>query len=245
MARGIWENSLLKIFLTRSFLGPIFRPFLYSPEEYIHYTFLEEITMLTQEIFKTRNLEKRGLTYYWLIEAPRALFEELFISGIEKQKKCLNFYEIKTKNGTEIAFLTQGYILAILPWLREQDESFKNTLISPSMSELEEVILRVYGSKNQIFYYQHHFKLLLDHFFTEEGNEAIVRLYIENVIGHLTEISAASQEPNQQLMIPQETVNYSLWKLQNTKSVVSAMIKLLVEKKAGLFYQISTKETNV
>jgi len=243
MARGIWENSLMKIFLTRSFLGPIFRPFLYSTEEYVHYTFLEEITILTQEITQIRNLEKRGLTYYWLIEVPRSLFEELFINGIENQRKCQIFNDIKAKDGTEIAYLTQGYILAIMPCMLQEDE-YLDLRISPSMSELEQIIITTYGSENRIFYYQHYFQQLLADFFAEEVNDGMVRLYIEKVIDHLTATATFPRDSSQQIKIHQETLSYCLWKLQNIKSSVAAMIKRLGEIKIDPTSHVSNKETN-
>jgi hypothetical protein len=243
MARGIWENSLIKIFLTRSFLGPIFRPFLYSTEEYVHYTFLEEITMLTQEIIKIRNLEKRGITYYWLIEVPRSLFEELFINGVENRRKCQIFYDTKTRNGSEIAYLTQGFILAIMPCMLQKDESL-NLQISPSISELEQIILSAYGAENRIFYYQHYFQQLLAEFFAEETNDAMVRFYIEKVIDHVTDSSTLSRDSNQQLKIHQETLNYCLWKLQNTKSSVTAMVQRLEEIRGGPTSRASKEKMN-
>jgi hypothetical protein len=243
MARGIWENSLMKIFLTRSFLGPIFRPFLYSAEEYVHYTFLEEITMLTQEIIKIRNLEKRGLTYYWLIEVPRSLFEELFINSAENQRKCQIFYDSKVRDGSEIAYLTQGYILAIMPCILQKDESF-NLRISPSISELEQIILAAYGAENRISYYQHYFQQLLADFRAEETNEAVVHCYIEKVIDHVTDISAFPHESNQQLKIHQEALNYCLWKLQNTKSSWSAMVRRLNEIRGGPALYVSKEKAN-
>jgi hypothetical protein len=243
MARGIWENSLMKIFLTRSFLGPIFRPFLYSAEEYVHYTFLEEITMLTQEIIKIRNLEKRGLTYYWLIEVPRSLFEELFINSAKNQRKCQIFYDSKVRDGSEIAYLTQGYILAIMPCILQQDESF-NFQISPSISELEQIILAAYGAENRISYYQHYFQQLLADFRAEETNEAVVRCYIEKVIDHVTDISAFPRESNQQLKIHQEALNYCLWKLQNTKSSWAAMVRRLNEIRGGPALYVSKEKAN-
>lgn len=243
MARGIWENSLMKIFLTRSFLGPIFRPFLYSAEEYVHYTFLEEITMLTQEIVKISNLEKRGLAYYWLIEVPRSLFEELFINNAENQRKCQIFYDSKVRDGSGIAYLTQGYILAIMPCISQKDESF-HLRISPSISELEQIILAVYGAENRISYYQHYFQQLLTDFRAEETNEAVVRCYIEKMIDHVTDISAFPRESNQQWKIHQEALNYCLWKLQNTKSSWSDMVRRLKEIRGGPALYVSKEKAN-
>jgi hypothetical protein len=243
MARGIWENSLLKIFLTRSFLGPLFRPFLYSAEEYVHYTFLEDITILTQEIIQIRNLKKRGLTYYWLIEVPRSLFEELFINSVENQGKCQIFKDIKAKEGTEMAYLTQGFILAIMPYMLQKDESL-DLSISPSISELEQIIIAAYGSKNRIFYYQYYFQQLLADFFPEKVDDAIARLYIEKVIEHLTGLAIVPGDADRRIKIQQETLNYCLWKLQNTKSSVTAMVNYLGEIKNDQASHISNKETN-
>lgn len=243
MARGIWENSLMKIFLTRSFLGPIFRPFLYSPEEYVHYTFLEEITMLTQEIIKIRNLEKRGLTYYWLIEVPRSLFEELFINSAENQRKCRIFVDSKARDGSEIAYITQGYILAIMPSMLQKDESV-NLRISPSIIELEKIILAAYGAENRILYYQHYFQQLLTDFKAEEANDAMVRCYIEKVIDHISGSSTVFRDSNQQLKIHQEALNYCLWKLQNTKSSWIAMVRHLNEIRGGSALCVSKEKAN-
>ena len=78
MARGIWKNSLLKIFLTRSFLGPLFRPLLYSQEEYIHYSFVAPFAPLANSIVKMRESRIKVIAYYWLVDVPRTIFEELF-----------------------------------------------------------------------------------------------------------------------------------------------------------------------
>jgi hypothetical protein len=47
-----------------------------------------------------------------------------------------------------------------MPCMLQKDE-YLDFRISPSISELEQIIIATYGSENRIFYYQHHFQKLL------------------------------------------------------------------------------------
>ncbi|OAM96257.1 hypothetical protein SAMN04515679_4452 [Pelosinus fermentans] len=230
MVRGIGENSLTKIFLTRSFLGPIFRPLLYSREEYIHYTFLEEITVLTQDIMAMPDLEQRGLTYYWLIEVPKSLFEGLFIIGDHHQKKCNLSDYTNGKEGAGLGYLTQGYILAILPYLMEKDQL--DQLIHPAINDLDKLILMMLGPENLIFQYQNHFGQLINDTLKEPINDMISVSYIQQVIDHMEKNSLVSRDESQLTQIRQETIEYFLWKLQNIKISAAAMVRYF--KEAGI-----------
>lgn len=243
MARGIGENSFLKIFLTRSFLGPIFRPLLYSREEYIHYTFLEEITMLTQEIMAMPDLEQRGLTYYWLIEVPKSLFEGLFIIADHHQKKCNLSDYTNGKDGTGLGYLTQGYILAILPYLVEKDQLL-DQLIHPTIGDLEKIIFTIFGPENLIFQYQNHFGQLINNMLKEPINDVISVSYIQQVIDHIEKNSMVSRDENQLIQIRQETIEYFLWKLQNIKFSAAAMVRYFKEAGIGKAVQLPSKEGN-
>ncbi|WP_245755104.1 hypothetical protein [Pelosinus propionicus] len=50
---------------------------------------MKEITMLTQDIMEIPDLEQRGLTYYWLIEVPKSLFEGIFIIADDNKKNAI------------------------------------------------------------------------------------------------------------------------------------------------------------
>lgn len=223
MARGIRENSLLKIFLTRSFLGPIFRPLLYSREEYIHYTFLKEITMLTQDIMEIPDLEQRGLTYYWLIEVPKSLFEGIFITADDNKKKCnLSDYTLG-KDGSGLGYLTQGYVLAIFPYLVEKDPLF-NQSAHPAVDDLERIVFTIFGADNRIFQYQNYFRKLINDGVKEPINDAISFYYIQQMIDHIKKNSRVIRNENLPV-IQRETVEYCLWKLQNIKFSAVAMVR--------------------
>lgn len=243
MARGIGKNSLTKIFLTRSFLGPIFRPLLYSREEYIHYTFLEEITMLTQDIMAMPDLEQRGLTYYWLIEVPKSLFEGLFIITDHHQKKCNLSDYTNGKDGTGLGYLTQGYILAILPYLVEKDQLL-DQLIHPAINDLEKIIFTMFGPENLIFQYQNHFGQLINDMLKGPINDVISVSYIQQVIDHMENNSMVFRDENQLIQIQQETIEYFLWKLQNIKFSAAAMVRYFKEAGIGKAVQLPSKEGN-
>lgn len=243
MARGIGENSLTKIFLTRSFLGPIFRPFLYSAEEYVHYTFLEEITMLTHDIMAIPNLEQRGLTYYWLIEAPRSLFEELFITGGGNQKQCNVLDDTASKDGSELAYLTQGYILAILAHMLEKEERLQ-LHFNVKLSDLEEIIIAALGLDNRIFHYQHYFQQLIHECLEDVMDDAIPLFYIKKVIAHLDESSSIPRENDLSVKIEQKALAYCLWKLQNIESTATAMVRRFSEVELRREAQLSSGERN-
>ncbi|AJQ29603.1 hypothetical protein JBW_04272 [Pelosinus fermentans JBW45] len=241
MVRGIGENSLTKIFLTRSFLGPIFRPLLFSREEYIHDTFLEEITMLTQDIMAMPDLEQRGLTYYWLIEVPKSLFEGLFIITDHHQKMC-NFSDYTNgKDGTGLGYLTQGYILAILPYLVEKDQLL-DQLVHPTIDDLEKIIFTMFGPENLIFQYQNHFGQLINDMLKEPINDVILVSYIQQVIDHMEKNSMVSRDENQLIQIRQETIEYFLWKLQNIKLSAAAMVRYFKEAGIDRAVQLPGKE---
>ncbi len=231
VVRGIGEKNLTKIFLTRSFLGSIFRPLLYSREEYIHYIFLEEITALTQAIMTMPDLEQRSLTYYWLIEVPKSLFEGLFIIGDHHQKKCNLSDYTNGKEGTGLGYLTQGYILAILPYLVEKDQLL-NQLTHPAANDLEKLVITMFGPYNLVSQYQNHFMQLINDAHKEQINTVITVSYIQQVIDHMENSSLVSRDESQLTQIRQETIEYFLWKLQNIKISAAAMVRY--SKEAGI-----------
>jgi len=177
------------------------------------------------------DLEQRGLTYYWLIEVPKSLFEELFIIGDHHQKKCNLSDYTNGKNGTGLGYLTQGYILAILPYLVERDQLL-DQLIHPAINDLEKLIFTMFGPENLVFQYQNHFGQLINDALKEPINDMISVSYIQQVIDHIEKNSMVSRDESQLTQIRQETIEYFLWKLQNIRISAAAMVRYF--KEAGI-----------
>lgn len=152
MARGIWQNSLLKIFLTRSCLGSFFRPLLYSKEECIHYSFVLPLTELSSVIVKMRESREKAIAYYWLIEVPRNLFEELFFPDGEDHPHCHLLAYAQGGNAESIAYLTQSYALSYLEHALVRDCAFQEELIT-TVADLHQIVASLYGIENQVAYY--------------------------------------------------------------------------------------------
>lgn len=152
MARGIWQNNLLKIFLTRSCLGTFFRPLLYSPEEWIHYSFVEPLTELSNVIVKMRESRAKAIAYYWLIEVPRILFEELFFPDEADHSLCHLLTYAQRTNAEGIAYLTQSYALSYLEHALVRDCSFQKELVT-TVADLQEIVASLHGVENQVAHY--------------------------------------------------------------------------------------------
>lgn len=152
MARGIWQNNLLKIFLTRSCLGSFFRPLLYSPEEWIHYSFVEPLTELSNVIVKMRESRAKAIAYYWLIEVPRNLFEELFFPDEADHSLCHLLTYAQRTNAEGIAYLTQSYALSYLEHALVRDCSFQKEL-ETTVADLQEILASLHGRENQVAHY--------------------------------------------------------------------------------------------
>ncbi len=153
MARGIWENSLLKIFLTRGPLGIFFRPILYSREEQIHFSFLDPLTVLANAIIAITDCRNRAIAYYWLCEVPRKIFEEIFLPDDTGYRLCRLLEYAESTHAEDIAYLTQGYVLSYLDRTLEVDQLFNETLNMP-VNDLAAVIDSVYGSPNKVSHYR-------------------------------------------------------------------------------------------
>lgn len=152
MARGIWKNNLLKIFLTRSFLGPLFRPLLYSQEEYIHYSFVAPFAPLANSIVKMRESRIKVIAYYWLVDVPRTIFEELFFPDGAEDALCHLLTYAQRADGEGIAYLTQSYALSYLEHALVRDSSFQEEL-TITAADLHKIIASLYGAENQVAHY--------------------------------------------------------------------------------------------
>lgn len=153
MTRGIWENSLLKIFLTRGPLGTFFRPLLYSCEEQMHFSFLNPLTDLADAIIAIADCRKRMIAYYWLCEVPRKIFEEIVLPDDTGYRLCRFLPDAEPSHAEDIAYLTQGYILSYLERILKVDHLFNETL-NISLRDLEAIIDSAYGSPNKVAHYR-------------------------------------------------------------------------------------------
>jgi hypothetical protein len=129
--RGIFRHGLFKTFLTRGLFKSIFRPILYQREENIH---LEFVNVLNDYVLKQEMISPEYLNQilFWLVIVPKKWFELVFMPD----KKGNFLIDIAKKaqhlNGTDCAYLTQGYAL----WMLEQ--LLKN---SPEMNEKTELTI--------------------------------------------------------------------------------------------------------
>lgn len=211
MARGIWKNSLLKIFLTRSPLGDILRPLLYTPKEHIHYTFLESMNIVTAPIFALHDLKNRGLTYFWIFDMPRTLFEEVFFPDDEEEATACSGDFFKAVDGEEPAYLTQAYAWFYLEYLLKAHDS----VIAPYSKDLENLaayLSSLFAPESKVFYYHNCFMRLLA---AVDEN----RVQEEAAIFYITEIT--NPENRDFLKAP---ARKCIWKLENAKYSMVSLI---------------------
>lgn len=212
MARGIWKNGLLKIFLTRSFLGFIFRPLLYSCEENIHYTFLCPLTDLARQITTIRDCKKKALANYWLVEVPRTLLEELFLADGDNRRKWMLPEQLQTTDGSELAYLTQGYVVAHLGRMLAADDLFRSRF-GISKDELRNIIYAAFGEQSRSLYYESRFSGLL----ASVAVPAVDSLYLQEMMGCLTDTVTVNLLCGSQAEQIQPLVSFCLWKLLNAQ----------------------------
>lgn len=156
MSRGIWGNSLLKIFLTQGPLGSLFRPILYSREEQIHFSFMAPLLLTASEIRTITDYRKQSIAYYWLCEVPRNIFEEIFLPDEAGCKLCNFLRYAKIGNAENLAYLTQGYVLSYYERILENDRCFHETVNIP-VAELENIAGLAYGDTEKISEYRNAF----------------------------------------------------------------------------------------
>lgn len=156
MSRGIWGNSLLKIFLTQGPLGSIFRPILYSREEQIHFSFMAPLLLTAAEIRAITDYRKRSIAYYWLCEVPRNIFEEIFLPDETGCKLCNFLNYAKTGNAENLAYLTQGYVLSYYERILKSDQCF-HEMVDISVAELENLARPACGDAKIISKYRNIF----------------------------------------------------------------------------------------
>jgi hypothetical protein len=222
MARGIWKNSLLKILLTRGFLGEIFRPLLYSSEEYLHYSFLAAMNAVTQQILALQDFKSRGLAYFWLIDVPRTIFEQLFFTDEDEQTAAGHSDFFKATDGSETAYLTQGYVWFYLEYLLNTNDS----AIAPYSKDLRKVaalLSSLFVPESKIAYYHSYFTLLSASA-QDTMLEETAQLYITQAINYLAITNGAVSVSATPAFI-QTSSRKCAWKLENAKYTTVTMLK--------------------
>jgi hypothetical protein len=164
MNHGIFRHGLLKTFLTRSFLGSIFRPILYTKSDNIHSDFVDPLNHFAIKLNQASNLEYRMLLGYWLVLVPKTFFEILFVEDeqggvyFDVLNKATGIY------GKECAYITQAFTLWYLHQFLKNDPNFK-AQIGLSMDDVETVIKNISGNENQVLQYLNYFR----YHFTDES----------------------------------------------------------------------------
>jgi hypothetical protein len=230
MARGIWKNSLLKIFLTRSGLGLFFRPFLYSTEERIHFDLIESLTYSTEPILQIIDWKTRALFYYWLIETPQTLFEELFLANESNQRVCSFIDDARHAQESQVAYLTQGYVLYYLEKLLELDRYFCRKF-GLDVIAMRQLVCSVFGLEHPMIYYEKKFCNLEDapQNLSQENIQAV---YLDKMIQTFYDKKNHTNyhQKSHEIQLCQE---FCSWKMANARHVTLAMLAEL-EQEEGL-----------
>jgi len=207
MARGVWKNGLLKIFLTRSSLGCLFRPLLYSREEAMHFALLEPFAMLTGKIIELPGYWERSLIYYWMIEIPQTLLEELFFSDEQGRRICFLLDEADPAAAVDIACITQGYVWNYLDRLLQTDSDFYNKFGMNAL-DLHNLICSLIGPENSILFYQQEFSDIVANT-NELTRGKTQQIFFKNVFSDLKSTVSDKQMS--------DCMAFCLWKMNNAR----------------------------
>jgi hypothetical protein len=225
MARGIWKNGLVKIFLTRSCLGFIFRPLLYSREEAIHFEFLCPFIALTKKIVRIPQHRERSLLYYWMIEIPQTMFEELFLSDEQSQRVCSMLDYADNGAVADSAYLTQGYVWDCLERLLKADSCFCHKF-GMEATELQKLMYSILGRKHPSADYQQWFSHMPDNA-SDLTSSPIQQIYLERMVSNLTGGTTSGNSRRAINKLLQEGRAFCLWKMINAKYTTITMLEEL------------------
>lgn len=162
MTRGIWTHGALKTFLTRGLLRGIFRPLLYTKGENIHADFL---AVLNHEFLRPMRrrvgnhvIDEAMPLVFWLVLAPKAYFEAVFMEDENGQAWCSDVVRKSTlQNGKECAYLTQAFVLWNLQQLLQNSNGFRDTM-GFSIQHVEDLVNLILGKQNKVIQYLDYFR---------------------------------------------------------------------------------------
>lgn len=231
MARGIWKNGLVKIFLTRSSLGVLFRPLLYTTEERIHFDFMESLTYFMEPILQIVDGKTRALFYYWFIEIPQTLFEELFFTNEVDQRVCSFVDQAHQAQASQIAYLTQGYVLYYLEKMLGMDHYFC-IKFGLDVIALQQLVCSVFGPEHPMIYYEQKFHNIED-VSQNLSQYNIQAIYLDRMIQYLLGGGKKQENCIEQSHEIQLCLEFCSWKMVNARHMTLAMLAEL-EQAEGL-----------
>jgi len=215
-------------------LGLLFRPFLYSTEERIHFDFIESLTYFTESILQITDGKTRALFYYWLIEVPQTLFEELFLANEANQRVCSFIDEAHPVQVSQVAYLTQGYVLYYLEKLLGMDHYFCGKFGIDGIA-MHQLVCTVFGPEHRIFYYAKKFYSLEDSPLNL-SQENIQTIFLDEMIQALVYDGKSQENPIQKSHEIRLCREFCSWKMVNARHVTLSMLAEL-EQAEGLEFE--------
>lgn len=199
-----------------------FRPLLYSTEERIHFDFIESLTYFTEPILQITDGKTRALFYYWLIEIPQTLFEELFLANEANQRVCSFIDEAHPVQVSQVAFLTQGYVLYYLEKLLGTDHYFCGKF-GIDVIAMHQLVCAVFGPDHLILYYERKFYSLEDSP-QNLSPENIQTIFLDEMIQALVYDGKSQENPIQNSHEIQLCREFCSWKMVNARHTTLAML---------------------
>jgi len=161
MERGIFRHSKLKAFLTRGIFKTVFRPLLYSNEDFIHSNFSYVLNDFAYKSKYALKQEYYNIISFWMVLTPGYYFEKIFLENDDGNYYLNILKEVDNQDGFECAYITQAYVLWKLQQFLSNDNVFK-AKIRLSISDFEESINLVYGKSNRTMYYLDYYRKKFD-----------------------------------------------------------------------------------